>query len=128
MRSDRALAILTLYHLSSIDVNETQSDVIHLLVMQIVEGLVDMESRQQFERMLQQQPKKRVANYKKKTKMNDNRCKKMRLRPIINSEEAELLKPVLLAKQAHDGLSQALGLHMYNSDDNDQDQKTLYFL
>ncbi|CAO3644973.1 unnamed protein product [Mucor fragilis] len=128
LRSDRALAILTLYHLSSIDVNETQSDVIHLLVMQIVEGLVDMESRQQFERMLQQQPKKRVANYKKKTKMNDNRCKKMRLRPIINSEEAELLKPVLLAKQAHDGLSQALGLHMYNSDDNDQDQKTLYFL
>ncbi|OAD08802.1 hypothetical protein MUCCIDRAFT_105769 [Mucor lusitanicus CBS 277.49] len=128
LRSDRALAILTLYHLSSVDVDDTQLEVIQRLLMQIVEGLVDMESRQQFERMIQQQPKKRIANYKKRSKLNDSRCKKMRLQPILSNEEAALLTPVLLAQQAHAGLSQALGLHMCDSDDNDQDQKILYFL
>ncbi|GAN07005.1 hypothetical protein MAM1_0144c06495 [Mucor ambiguus] len=108
LRSDRALAILTLYHLSSVDVDEAQLEVIQRLLVQIVEGLVDMESRQQFERMIQQQPKKRIANYKKKSKVNDSRCKKMRLRPIISSEEAALLQPALLTQQAHFGLSRAL--------------------
>ncbi|KAL9560133.1 hypothetical protein MBANPS3_000097 [Mucor bainieri] len=128
LKSDRALSILTLHHLSSLEVNETKLEVIQRLLIQIVEGLVDMESRQQFERMIQQQPKKRISNYKKKSKANDNRCKMMRLRPIISSEEAALLKPALLAQQAHYGLSQALGLHMCDSNDNEQDQKTLYFL
>ncbi|CEP10917.1 hypothetical protein [Parasitella parasitica] len=131
LKSDRALSILTLYHLclSAIGMNQSQSDVIERLIMQIIEGLVDMESRQQFERMLRQQPSKRVSNWKKKSKSGINKCKHMRLRPILVDEEVQILKPVI-AKQPYNShrLLQVLGLSMPQNENQLNNGKILYFL
>lgn len=135
MKSDRALTILTLYHLSllTVDMNEAQSDIIQRLVMQIIEGIVDMESRQQYERMLEQQPKKRIANWKKKSKSGNPNCKQMRMRPILNEEETQLLKPVMLAQTNNsDNILHVLGLTVYHNDNekdySNDDKRALYFV
>lgn len=113
--------------------NEAQSDIIQRLVMQIIEGIVDMEGRQQYERMLEQQPKKRIANWKKKSKSNNPNCKQMRMRPILNEEETRLLKPVIQAQTYNsEDILQVLGLTTYNNENqnnsNNDDKRTLYFV
>ncbi|KAI8636454.1 hypothetical protein BD408DRAFT_92379 [Parasitella parasitica] len=131
LKSDRALSILTLYHLclSAIGMEQSKSDIIERLAMQIIEGLVDMESHQQFERMLQQQPKRRIASWKKKSKSGNNRCKQMRLRPTLANEEVQILKPVV-AQQPYNShhLLQVLGLLMPHNGNQLNDNRILYFL
>jgi hypothetical protein len=127
--SDRALSILTLYHLCSLHVqfknrDETQRDAITRLILQVAEGLIDTDSRLLFQKMLQQQPKSRIMNWKKKSKISGRKI--MKMRPIITQEEHDLLRPKIICMHNAGEILQALGLiQPYNSNNNNQ---ALYFI
>jgi hypothetical protein len=129
--SDRALSILTLFHLCSLSLkfknrDETQRDAITRLILQVTEGLIDTDSRQHFQRMLQQQPKSRIVNWKKKSKTNGGRM--MKMRPVITLEEEGLLKPAITCMHNADEVLQALGLIQSNSNKNNNSNQALYFI
>ncbi|KAI8352139.1 hypothetical protein EDC96DRAFT_286402 [Choanephora cucurbitarum] len=103
--SERALSILTLYHLSLICLELHEGDVrdvVKRLMLYITEGLMDMNSRQQFQRMLNQQPKSRISQWKKKVKSGEM-AMVMKMRPCLLKEEEALLMPLLRqSEQMHD--------------------------
>ncbi|KAI9486237.1 MAG: hypothetical protein EXX96DRAFT_548236 [Benjaminiella poitrasii] len=119
MRSDRALSILTLAHLLEWKPARSElREIVNRLVMQIVEGLVDPESGQQFERMVSQQPKSRYVAFKKRSRQTPELCKEITRRPVLMSDERDLLESRLVAKE----LSQVLNTN------NDTSDKRLYFI
>ncbi|CAO3614993.1 unnamed protein product [Mucor hiemalis] len=124
--SNRALSILTLFHMCSILIevkDDQQRQSIDRFVMMIMEGLIDTPSQQLFQRMLQQQPKSRVKLWKQK---KSNTKFLMKMRPIISEEEKSLLKPVIEKLPNSSQISQALGLTMLHEE---QSKKSyLYFL
>ncbi|KAI7906298.1 uncharacterized protein BX663DRAFT_188563 [Cokeromyces recurvatus] len=121
MKSDRALSILTLVHLITL-MNKLEpmlADIVRRLVMQVIEGLIDTDSRQQFERMIQQQPKSRYISWKKRVKCTPHLCREMKKRPVLMQEERELLKAII----TEEALDQVLELNQTENDD-----KSLYFI
>lgn len=97
--SSRALSVLTVYHLCTLfhdsyaRQDEAQRQATERLILQIMDGLIDMTSRQHFQRILQQQPKSRITNWKKKE--SDNKFM-MVMRPILTPVEKSLLKPAIV--------------------------------
>lgn len=120
--SDRALSILTLYHictLSSKVKDELQQQSLNRFMLLIIEGLIDMPSQQTFQRMLQQQPKNRYKLWKQR---KSNTKFIMKMRPIINIKEEMLLRPVIDKVSNSGQILQALGLTMSHK------EQYLYFL
>ncbi|KAI8354206.1 hypothetical protein BD560DRAFT_212665 [Blakeslea trispora] len=109
--SERALSVLTLYHLSlvciQLDYEANMQDIAKRLMLNISEGLIDMTSQQQFQRMLTQQPKSRVAGWKKKVKSGELGTV-MKMRPCLVPEESYLLMPLLSQLKQMDDLVEAL--------------------
>ncbi len=120
--SDRALSILTLYHvcvLSSKVKDEYQQQSLNRFMLLIIEGLIDMPSQQIFQRMLQQQPKTRHKLWKQK---KSNTKFIMKMRPIIGTKEESLLRPVIGKLPNSNQILQALGLTVSHK------EQYLYFL
>lgn len=129
--SDRALSILTLFHLCSLSVqfkdkNEIQRDAITRLILQVAEGLIDTDSRLDFQRMLQQQPKSRIINWKKKSKTHGGKI--MKMRPVITLDEEVLLRPSINCMHNADEILQALGMAQSQNNSNNNDSQALYFI
>lgn len=119
LRSSRALSVITFYHLCSLfqdkALGSLQQQAIERLMLQITEGLIDMPSRQNFQRMLQQQPKSRVTNWKKKK--SDSKFV-MVIRPALTLNEARLLRPIVIESVPnHERMVEALGLSLPNNEE-----------
>ncbi|KAG2232251.1 hypothetical protein INT48_000901 [Thamnidium elegans] len=132
LKSNRALSVITFYHLCSIiqdkTLDEVQQQAIERLMIQITEGLIDMPSRQHFQRMLQQQPKSRIVHWKKKK--SDNKFV-MLMRPALMSNEEKLLSSVVLdSVPSYKRMAEALGLNVSNKEEESNLKKPqfLYFL
>lgn len=124
--SNRALSILTLFHMSSSLVeakDDQQRQSIDRFVMMIMEGLIDTPSQQLFQRMLQQQPKSRVKLWKSK---KSNTKFIMKMRPILSDREESVLRPIIEKLPNSSQMLQALGLTTLHKEQS----KTpyLYFL
>ncbi|KAI8084240.1 uncharacterized protein B0P05DRAFT_32574 [Gilbertella persicaria] len=95
--SERALSVLTLFYmcLACDKKDPFVYDSLKRFILQIMEGLIDNPSRQQFAKMVQQQPKSRITHWKKKSKSGDY-VATMKIRPLFVPEEQALLSPVFI--------------------------------
>lgn len=132
LKSNRALSVITFYHLCSIiqdkTLDEVQQQAIERVMIQITEGLIDMPSRQNFQRMLQQQPKNRIVQWKKK---KSDKKLMMLMRPALMPSEEKLLGSVVLdSVPSYKRMAEALGLNVPNKEDESSLKKPqyLYFL
>ncbi|KAI9259156.1 hypothetical protein EDC94DRAFT_612496 [Helicostylum pulchrum] len=132
LKSNRALSVITFYHLCSIiqdkTLDEVQQQAIERLMIQITEGLIDMPSRQHFQRMLQQQPKNRIVHWKKRK--SDYKFV-MLMRPALMPSEEKLLGSVVLdSVPSYKRMAEALGLNVLNKEEETSFKKPqyLYFL
>lgn len=130
LTSQRALSVITFYHLCSLfkkyKIDENQKEALERLLLLIMEGLIDMPSRQNFQRMLKQQPKSRITNWKKKK--SDSKFI-LSMRPAVTSIEDKLLKPVIVETiPNYERILQALGLSPTEGETEIKKSQYLYFL
>jgi hypothetical protein len=130
--SDRALSILSFYHLCSLfhgssnKGHEIQQQAIERLMLQIMGGFIDMISRQNFRRMLQQQPKSRITSWKKKKSKSKF---VMLIRPILTPSEENLLKPLITGNVPNaDQILRALGLKSTCVEEDDKKKSNKQYL
>lgn len=127
--SQRALSIITFYHLCSLfkehKIDETQQQALERLILLIMEGFIDMSSRQNFQKMLKQQPKSRITNWKKKK--SDTKFV-MLMRPAVTSAEEKLLRSVIVeALPNSERILQALDLSHKEQETKTTKPQYLYF-
>ncbi|KAI7892213.1 uncharacterized protein EV154DRAFT_201619 [Mucor mucedo] len=128
-KSQRALSIICFYHLCSLfkdhEISITQKQALERLIILIMEGFIDTSSRQEFHRMLAQQPKKRITTWRKK------KCEYkfvMTMRPAVTSAEEKLLRPVIVETiPNHKRIIQALKLSPKNHNTKSTKPNYLYF-
>lgn len=127
--SRRALSILSFYHLCSLfkehEIDDTQKQALERLIILIMEGFIDMSSRQDFQRMLSQQPKNRITIWKKKR--NATRFV-MAMRPAVTLSEEKLLRPVIVETVPnYKRILKALGLSPAENENTPTTPNYLYF-
>ncbi|KAI8890006.1 hypothetical protein K501DRAFT_313166 [Backusella circina FSU 941] len=126
--SCRALALLTFCLLCEVCgqfESQEARDMVRRQVLQLVEGFVDLESRIYFDKLVKQQPKNRIAKWKKAehTKIQ------MSLRPVLSEEEENLVTSHLtsLYDSEKNGILQALDLTESHKEKENSGPKLLYF-
>ncbi|KAI8991714.1 hypothetical protein BDF20DRAFT_845945 [Mycotypha africana] len=153
--SRRSLSVLTLFHMCSLPTNddaqvrrrndafevipsstaattaesegETQQATIFRFIMLILDGLVDMQSRQQFQSLLQTQPKERYNTFKKSLKKTGFGVV-MRMRPVFTEEEETLLMPAIKQSYHSQHILQILqSVSLGNPRIRHQKKEELYF-
>jgi hypothetical protein len=128
--SCRALSLLTLCLLCQV-CGQFESmearEIIRRLILQVVEGFIDNESRLYFDRLISQQPKNRIAKWKKA----EHAKIAMSPRPILSESEENLLISYLesLYDSEKNGILQALQLTLSTESHKEENSgsKLLYF-
>lgn len=124
-QSLRALSILTLCLLCYVSYQERETvaavDSIRVLMLQIVEGLRQAKIRQEFQQLAETQAKSRYNSWKK---LKGER-KRVILRPLLDREEAQLVKSYVMLlhnERQSESILRALGL-VENAEEPPQPKK-----